>query len=170
MIVFLILISVFRIQQLTASLMSKQNILERVTSERTSLAYRLERLEVRTGGLVTSQITSPLLRSRCPRCRVWGSAAGGARRPRARTLLTLRSVKILHVGTCSIKYAQYSLHVSVERCTPLDMISMCQDSPFDGPATRQVKKAYTEIDKLSIRIGIALRWVGEHGGGGCCQV
>ena len=41
------------------------------------------------------------------------------------------------------------------------MISMCQDSPFDGPATRQVKKAYTEIDKLSIRIGIALRW-GEH--------
>ena len=40
------------------------------------------------------------------------------------------------------------------------MISMCQDSPFDGPATRQVKKAYTEIDKLSIRIGIALRWVG----------
>ena len=58
MIVFLILISVFRIQQLTASLMSKQNILERVTSERTSLAFRLERLEVRTGGLVTSQITS----------------------------------------------------------------------------------------------------------------
>ena len=52
----MILISVFRIQQLTASLMSKQNILERVSSERTSLAYRLERLEVRTGGLVTSQI------------------------------------------------------------------------------------------------------------------
>ena len=58
MIVFLILISVFRIQQLTASLISKQNILERVTSERTSLAYRLERMEVRTGGLVTSLISS----------------------------------------------------------------------------------------------------------------
>ena len=74
------------------------------------------------------------------------------------------SAKIMHVGTMEnmcIKYAQYSLHISVERCTPLDMISMCQDSPFDGPATRQVKKAYTEIDKLSIRIGIALRW-GEH--------
>ena len=107
----------FRIQQLTASLMSKQNILERVTSERTSLAYRLERLEVRTGGLVTSQITSPLLRSSCPRCRVWGGAAGGARRPRARRLLTLRSVKILHVGTmeenivhkvCTIFIAHFS--------------------------------------------------------------
>ena len=35
--------------------------------------------------------------------------------------------------------------------------SLPQESPFDGAATRQVKKAYTEIDKLSIRIGIALR-------------
>ena len=57
--VLLILISLFRIQQLTASLMSKQSILERVTSERTSLAYRLERLEVRTGGhLHSNQISS----------------------------------------------------------------------------------------------------------------
>ena len=54
----MILISLFRIQQLTASLMSKQSILERVTSERTSLAYRLERLEVRTGGLITDNISS----------------------------------------------------------------------------------------------------------------
>ena len=54
----MILISLFRIQQLTASLMSKQSILERVTSERTSLAYRLERLEVRTGGLITDLILS----------------------------------------------------------------------------------------------------------------
>jgi len=32
-----------------------------------------------------------------------------------------------------------------------------QESPFDGAAARQVKRAYTEIDKLSIRVGIALR-------------
>merc|ERR1719410_2041119 len=35
--------------------------------------------------------------------------------------------------------------------------SFLQESPFDGVAARQVKRAYTEIDKLSIRIGIALR-------------
>ena len=73
--------------------------------------------------------------------------------------------RILHVGTMENKCIHaynmqiFIAHFSRERCIPLDMISMCQDSPFDGPATRQVKKAYTEIDKLSIRIGIALRWV-----------
>eukprot|EP00092_Neocalanus_flemingeri_P004944 GFUD01005317.1.p1 GENE.GFUD01005317.1~~GFUD01005317.1.p1 ORF type:complete len:728 (+),score=177.89 GFUD01005317.1:226-2409(+) len=35
--------------------------------------------------------------------------------------------------------------------------SFLQESPFDGVAARQVKRAYTEIDKLSIRVGIALR-------------
>ena len=40
--------------------------------------------------------------------------------------------------------------------------SLPQESPFDGAAARQVKKAYTEIDKLSIRIGIALRQGGQN--------
>ena len=40
--------------------------------------------------------------------------------------------------------------------------SLPQESPFDGAAARQVKKAYTEIDKLSIRIGIALRQGGQR--------
>lgn len=35
--------------------------------------------------------------------------------------------------------------------------SFLQESPFDGATARQVKRVYTEIDKLSIRIGVALR-------------
>lgn len=35
--------------------------------------------------------------------------------------------------------------------------SFLQESPFDGTAARQAKRVYTEIDKLSIRVGIALR-------------
>merc|ERR1719348_84767 len=31
--------------------------------------------------------------------------------------------------------------------------SFLQESPFDGAAARKVKRAYSEIDKLSIRIG-----------------
>ena len=33
-----------------------------------------------------------------------------------------------------------------------------QESPFDGAAARHVKKAYSSIDKLSIRVGVALRY------------
>ena len=32
-----------------------------------------------------------------------------------------------------------------------------QESPFDGIAARKAKRVYSEIDKLSIRVGVALR-------------
>lgn len=35
--------------------------------------------------------------------------------------------------------------------------SFLEESPFDGVAARQVKRAYSSLDKLSIRVGVALR-------------
>jgi len=51
------------------------------------------------------------------------------------------------------KYGLPYLESSVEERGP----AFLQESPFDGAAARRVKQAYTEIDKLSIRVGIALR-------------
>jgi len=51
------------------------------------------------------------------------------------------------------KYGLPFLESSSEERGP----AFLQESPFDGAAARQVKRAYTEIDKLSIRVGIALR-------------
>lgn len=51
------------------------------------------------------------------------------------------------------KYGLPFLESSVEERGP----AFLQESPFDGAAARRVKQAYTEIDKLSIRVGIALR-------------
>jgi len=56
----------------------------------------------------------------------------------------------------SLKNKRYGLpflESSVEERGP----AFLQESPFDGAAARRVKQAYTEIDKLSIRVGIALR-------------
>jgi len=51
------------------------------------------------------------------------------------------------------KYGLPFLESPVEERGP----AFLQESPFDGAAARRVKRAYTEIDKLSIRVGIALR-------------
>jgi len=56
-------------------------------------------------------------------------------------------------GLKNRKYGLPFLESSVEERGP----AFLQESPFDGAATRRVKRAYTEIDKLSIRVGIALR-------------
>ena len=121
-IVLLVLISLFRIQQLTASLMSKQNILERVTSERTSLAYRLERLEVRTGGLITDNISSS------SEAGVRGAECGEAQQegrggPGPGHCLhggQLRSCMLAPWRICAYMHTicKYSLHISVEKDVP----------------------------------------------------
>lgn len=96
-----------RIQQLTETLLKKQALLETITSEKSSMMYKIEHLE--------RQLSEPsMLRSR--------------------------------------KYGLPFLESAEERRP-----SFLQESPFDGVAARQVKRAYTEIDKLSIRVGIALR-------------
>ena len=121
--VLLILISLFRIQQLTASLMSKQSILERVTSERTSLAYRLERLEVRTGGLITDNILSSSSEAGVRGAECGETQQEGRGGPGPGHCLhggQLRSCMLAPWRICAYMHTicKYSLHISVEKDVP----------------------------------------------------